>query len=106
MTRTLLYGVALKKWMMKENSIVTTFLMYCGTADSSMNIKKLFLLVFCISTTISFVVNLLVATLTVEDYFSHEVGYYVGSFLASSTIGIVLTIIAITLLRKINHVQD
>ncbi|MEM2161129.1 MAG: hypothetical protein QXN55_09275 [Candidatus Nitrosotenuis sp.] len=46
------------------------------------------------------------ATLMGEDYFTHDAGYYVGSFLASATIGVILTVIAIMLLRKMNNVSD
>ena len=68
-----------------------------------MNIKKLAILSFCILTAISFMVNIVVATLEAENYFDHEAEYFVGSFLASATIGAILTTIVVILLKKMNY---
>ena len=71
-----------------------------------MNVKKLSFLTFCIFTVISFTVNVVAATLEAENYFDHDVEYFIGSFLASATIGILLTAIVIILLKKMNYVGD
>jgi|GEM_PF-4841461 len=71
-----------------------------------MNNKTLFLLVYWITTIVSFVINFLIGMYTLEDYLRHEILYYVGSFLASSTIGVIIAIIAVITLRRIYHVSN
>lgn len=70
-----------------------------------MSIRKLFFLVFWIATIMSFVINFLIALYLSEDYLHHEIGYYVGSFLASSTIGVIIGIIAILTLKRMQQVS-
>ncbi len=70
-----------------------------------MNNKILFLLVYWVATIVSFVINFLIEMHTSEAYLHHEILYYVGSFLASSTIGVIIAIIAMMTLRRIHHVS-
>ena len=67
--------------------------------------KRSFLLVFWIATTMSFTVNFLISAYQYHDYFHHELGYYVGSFLASSTIGAIMAVIVIMAWKK-HHVSN
>ena len=71
-----------------------------------MNEKRSALLVFWIVTVMSFVANLLISTYKYQNYFHHELGYYVGSFLASSTIGAIITVITIMVQKRIHHVSN
>ena len=70
-----------------------------------MNTRKLFFLVFWIVTVISFVINFLIALYLSEDYLHHEIWYYVGSFLASSTIGVIIGIITILTLKRMHQIS-
>ena len=71
-----------------------------------MHAKKLFLTVFCITTIMAFIMNFLIVPSLSEDYLHHEVGYYVGSFLASSTIGVIIGVIATLTLKKMHQVSN
>ncbi|MGI0047043.1 MAG: hypothetical protein ACREBB_07640 [Nitrosotalea sp.] len=54
----------------------------------------------------SFVANFLISLSRHQNYFDHELGYYVGSFLASSTIGIIIAIVAITMWKRTHHIPN
>ncbi|MHB8602026.1 MAG: hypothetical protein ACYC6W_09725 [Nitrosotalea sp.] len=69
------------------------------------NTKKLFFLVFWIATIMSFIINFLIALSLSEDFLNHEIGYYIGSFLASSTIGVIIAAIATMTWKKMYHVS-
>ena len=53
---------------------------------------------------ISFMVNIVATELEAENYFDHDAEYFIGSFLASATIGIILTTIVVIVLKKMNYV--
>lgn len=71
-----------------------------------MSEKRSALLVFWIVTIMSFVANLLISAYKYQNHFHHELGYYVGSFLASSTIGAIIAIITIMVQKRIPHVSN
>ncbi len=71
-----------------------------------MSIARLFLLVFGIATVLSFVINFLIAVSMSEDYLHHEIWYYGGSLLASSTTGAIFAIIATIAMRRIYRISN
>lgn len=71
-----------------------------------MNEKRSAVLVFWTVTMMSFVANLLISTYKYQNYFHHELRYYMGSFLASSTIGAIITIIIIMMQKRIHRVSN
>ncbi len=71
-----------------------------------MKTKKLFVLIFWLSTVASFIVNFIIAMSMPGDYRHHEIWYYAGSFLTSSIIGAIIGVIAIMTLRRMHQISN